>query len=359
MATEIPIKYGERIITFQKEVERGVGVRKETERRYVGFPDAIPSYQLTQEDEVNYEAALALADSEPGTIVFWSCSDPEDVSAKMTEETIASQYFVFSDNVQKIMKDILSSEDEENIAIYQNGIWLQRVNAETLLQYPIINGSLIPNEGVPTIVYVDSQLETFDELEARMMSEAFYFYPTDTKEEAAEIHDTIEASLKSNLSTIYSDYADFIGDVGSIVKVVTNEFGPLVSSDYANGVWVSNFNGSLMSVMMADGVLNGFFERARLDYIAVDPDEAEFVLDDFLATAQLTPGQLYLFKGDGSNILNHVTYTANSGIVLGYGIESFIANEPFVQADLLDAIAAVWLVYEDVGNSFIVQDALV
>ena len=261
MATEIPIKYGERIITFQKEVERGVGVRKETERRYVSFPDTIPSYQLTQEEEeVSYEDALALADLEPGTIVFWSCSDPEDVSAKMTEGTIASQYVVFSDNVQRIMRDILSSEDEENIAIYQNGIWLQRVNAGALLQYPIINGSLIPNEGVPTIVYVDSQLETFDELEARMMSEAFYFYPTDTKEEAAEIHDVIEASLKLNLSTIYSDYANFIGDLGSIIKVLTNEVGPLVSSDYANGVWVSNINESLMSVMMVDGILNGSFE---------------------------------------------------------------------------------------------------
>ena len=355
MATEIPIKYGERIITFQKEVERGVGVRKETERRYVGFPDTIPSYQLTQEDEVNYEAALALADSEPGTIVFWSCSDPEDVSAKMAEGTMSSQYFVFSDNVQKIMKDILSSEDEENIAIYQNGIWLQRVNTGTLLQYPIINGSLIPNEGVPTIVYVDSQLETFDELEARMMSEAFYFYPTDTKEEAAEIHDTIEASLKSNLSTIYSDYADFIGEVGSIVKVVTNEFGPLVSSDYANGVWVSNFNGNLMSVMMADGILNGSFERARLDYIAIDPDEAGFVLDDFLAATQQNPGQLILFKGNGLDIVNHVMYNADVGIVLGYGTESFIANEPVVQADLSGITEAAWVVYD--GYSFLVQEA--
>lgn len=258
MATEIPIKYGERIITFQKEVERGVGVRKEAERRYVSFPDTIPSYQLTQEEEeVSYEDALALADSAPGTIVFWSCSDPEDVDAKMAEGTMSSQYFVFSDNVQRIMKDILSSEDEENIAIYQNGIWLQRVNTETLLQYPIINGSLISNEGVPSVVYVDSQAETFSELEARMTPEVFYFYPTATPEAAADIHDTIEAAFKPNLSTIYSDYADFIGDVGSIVKVITNEVGPLVGSDYANGVLVSNFNGTLMSVMMVDGILNG------------------------------------------------------------------------------------------------------
>lgn len=357
MATEIPIKYGERIITFQKEVERGIGVRKETERRYVSFPNSIPSYQLTQEaEEVSYEDALALADSAPGTIVFWSCSDPEDIGAEMTEWTMSLQYSVFSDNVQRIMKDILSSEDEENIAIYQNGIWLQRVDTETLLQYPVINGLLIPEGEVPTVVYVDSQVETFSELEARMTPEVFYFYSTATKEEAAEIHDVIEAAFKPSLSTIYSDYADFITDVGSVMKIVINEVGPLVSSDYANGVWVSNFNGSLMSVMMVDGVLNGSFDRATLDYIAIDPDEVYFVLDDFLATAQQNPGQLYLFKGDGSNILNHATYTANSGIVLGYGTESFIANEPFVQADLSDAIAAVWLVYE--GASFVVQDAL-